>query len=414
MAPCNDIAILYTEKYHNIVKQQRYYLWYNAASEVRGLKFKDILILVNVTATDAVYPTLIQYAREHRWRLTIEDRMSPPQGWRGDGAIVEAIDGSVTSRYVQSLVRRGIPVVNLVESKNGNRISSCVLDISRSAKMAASHFLKLGFRHAAFFSMEWFADRETSCTAFADAMDNCGVLKWCWPLEAGARRTSNRNAMTRWIQTRLKKAPKPLAVFCPNAYNAVTFLNICLDMGITVPDEVAIVCDKYDPVFCDCQAVPITGIEFNSSKKANEAARLLDRMIDGRQCSPVSITIPPDRIAVQQSTDVVATENPLLRQALQFIRDNLTKPFGVGEIAAALGIARIRVNRLFTSELKRTVGAEILRQRIAKAKKLLVETGSTLEEIADECGFCHSSYLVTIFKKSTGLTPRRFRVEMRR
>ena len=75
----------------------------------------------------------------------------------------------------------------------------------------------------------------------------------------------------------MKKAPKPLAVFCPNAYNAVTFLNICLDMGITVPDEVAIACDKYDPVFCDCQAVPITGIEFNSSKKADEAAKLLDR-----------------------------------------------------------------------------------------------------------------------------------------
>ena len=223
--------------FENVVKQQRQaYFWHNATNEAGGLKFKDILILVNVTATDAVYPTLIQYAREHRWRLTIEDRMSPPQGWR--------------------------------------------------------------------------ADRETSCTAFADAMDNCGVLKWCWPLEAGARRTNNRNAMTRWIQTRLKKAPKPLAVFCPNAYNAVTFLNICLDMGITVPDEVAIVCDKYDPVFCDCQAVPITGIEFNSGKKADEAAKLLDRLIDGDLPAPLHVTIPPERIAVQQSTDVVATETP--------------------------------------------------------------------------------------------------------
>ena len=208
--------------------------------------------------------------------------------------------------------------------------------------------------------------------------------------------------------------PKPLAVFCPNAYNAVTFLNICLDMGITVPDEVAIVCDKYDPVFCDCQAVPITGIEFNSSKKADEAAKLLDRLIDGDLPAPTHVTIPPERIAVQQSTDVVATENPLLRQALQFIRDNLTNPFGVTEIAEALGITRIRINRLFTSELKRTVGTEILRQRLAKAKKLLVETDSTLENVANECGFCHSSYLVTIFKKSTGFTPRRFRVEMRR
>jgi LacI family transcriptional regulator len=397
--------------FENVVKQQRQYLWYNAASEVRDLKFKDILILVNVTATDAVYPTLIQYAREHRWRLTIEDRMAPPQGWRGDGAIVEAIDGSVTSRYVRSLARHGIPVVNLVESNPRDPIASCVLDVRKSADMAAAHFLRLGFRHAAFFSMEWFAERKTSCTAFTEAMVKCDILKWCWPLETGARRTSNRAAMTRWIQNCLKNAPKPLAVFCPNSYNAVTFLNICLDMGITVPDEVAIVCDKYDPVFCDCQAVPITGIEFNSSKKADEAAKLLDRLIDGDLPAPMHVTIPPERIAVQQSTDVIATENPLLRQALQFIRDNLTKPFGVGEIAAALGIARIRVNPLFTSELKRTVGAEILRQRIVKAKKLLIETDSTLEYIANECGFCHSSYFVNIFKRTTGLTPRRYRIQ---
>jgi AraC-like DNA-binding protein len=96
---------------------------------------------------------------------------------------------------------------------------------------------------------------------------------------------------------------------------------------------------------------------------------------------------------------------------LQFIRDNLTKPFGVTEIAEALGITRIRINRLFTSELKRTVGEEILRQRIVKAKKLLVETDSTLEYIANECGFCHSSYFVNIFKRTTGLTPRRYRIQ---
>ena len=376
-----------------------------------AFKFRDVLILVNVTATDAVYPTLIQYAREHRWRLTIEDRMSPPQGWRGDGAIVEAIEGSVTSRYVRSLARRGIPVVNLVESNPGDLIASCVLDVRKSADMAAAHFLRLGFRHAAFFSMEWFAERKTSCTAFTEAMKKCDILKWCWSLEAGASRANDRTAMTRWIQNCLKNAPKPLAVFCPNAYNAVTFLNICLDMGVAVPDEVAIACDKYDPVFCDCQAVPITGIEFNSSKKANEAARLLDRMIDGRQCSPARITIPPERIAVQQSTDVIATENPLLRQALQFIRNNLTKSFGVTEIADSLGTSRIRMNRLFTSELKRTAGKEILRQRVEKAKKLLTETDSTLENIAKECGFCHSSYFVSIFKRATGFTPRSYRIK---
>ena len=64
-------------------------------------------------------------------------------------------------------------------------------------------------------------------------------------------------------------------------------------------------------------------------RKANEAAKLLDLLIDGGRQAPMRITIPPKRIAVQQSTDVIATENPILRQALQFIRDNINKPFGV-------------------------------------------------------------------------------------
>ncbi len=78
------------------------------------MDFRDILLLVNVTATDDVYPTLVQHARDHKWRLTIEDRLAPPSGWRGDGAVVQAMDWPVVARYVKSLVRRGIPVVNLV------------------------------------------------------------------------------------------------------------------------------------------------------------------------------------------------------------------------------------------------------------------------------------------------------------
>ena len=118
------------------------------------MEHKDILLLVNVTATDDVYPTLIQHAREHKWRLTIEDRMAPPQGWRGDGAIVQAMDWPVIANYVRSLRRRGIPVVNLINSRIGDSMPSCTIDIRQVGKMAAAHFREHGFRHAAFFTME--------------------------------------------------------------------------------------------------------------------------------------------------------------------------------------------------------------------------------------------------------------------
>ena len=378
------------------------------------MQFKNILILVNVTATDDVYPTLIQYAREHGWRLTIEDRMAPPKGWRGDGAIVQAMDWPIISRYVKSLTERGIPVVNLVNSKLADSLPSCVVDIRKAAETAAAHFLERGFTHAVYFTMEWLSSRDVSFAAFAKAMKGCDVQKWAWPEEARGRRVNDRAAMTKWLLGRLRGAERPLAVMCPNSYNAVTFLNVCLDAGISVPDEVAVMCDGYDPAFCDCQAVPITGIEYDTRRLALEGAALLDRLIDGDKDGPTRIVIPPTRMVVQQSTDVIATKNPLLRQALRFIRENIGRPFGAAEIATSLGVPRIRLDRLFAAELRRSAGKEILRQRLAKAKQLLVETNDTLAAIASSCGFCHASYLVNAFKKAFGMTPHRYRRESRR
>ena len=70
---------------------------------------------------------------------------------------------------------------------------------------------------------------------------------------------------------------------------------------------------------------------------------------------------------------------------------------------------RIRLDRLFTAELRRSAGKEILRQRLAKAKHLLAKTDDTLDAIASSCGFCHASHLVNAFKKATGTTPHRYR-----
>ena len=335
--------------------------------------------------------------------------MVPPRGWRGDGAIVQAMDWPVVTRYVKSLVRRGIPVVNLINSRIGDSMPSCLIDIQQVGKMAAAHFRERGFRHAAFFTMEWLHGRKLVSDSLKEAMDGCDTELLAWPVAASKKQINNRSAMVKWLNGRLRVLPKPVSVLCPNAYNAVTLLNVCLDMGLSVPDEVAILSAHYDPAFCDCQAVPISGIEIDTRLQAQKAANMLDRLIDGAKKAPMQTTIAPTRVVVQQSTDVLATENPTLRQSLQFIRENLSRPFGAADIAASLEVPRIQLDRLFAAELRRSAGKEILRQRLAKAKQLLSETDDTLAAIASSCGFCHASYLVNAFKKATGTTPHRYR-----
>ena len=373
------------------------------------MKHKDILLLVNVTATDDVYPTIIQYAKEHGWRLTIEDRIAPPDGWRGDGTIVEAMDIPVIARYLKSLRRKGVPVVNLTDSRIARCIPSCTIDTSSVCRLASEHFRERGFTHTAFFSMEWVYGRKMQFSGFAKAWGTAHVSKWIWPESAKDYNINNRAAMLKWIKGIIAEAPKPIAVFCVNSYNAVTLLNICLDMGLSVPEEIAILSAQYDPAFCDCQTVPISGIEIDSRRHATEAAVMLDGIIEQRNGIPNHILIKPEGIKVQQSTNVLASESPMIRNAFRFIRENLSHPFGAAEVAAHLGIPRIRLDRLFASELKRSVGSEILRQRISNVKRMLAESDAKIDLIAAETGFCHASYLIKAFKKAVGITPHRFR-----
>ena len=63
----------------------------------------------------------------------------------------------------------------------------------------------------------------------------------------------------------------------------------------------------------------------------------------------------------------------------------------------------------FRRKLGRSVGKEIIRQKVALARKLLEETEKPIKEITSETGFCNIAYFVNTFRRETGLTPRRYR-----
>ena len=119
--------------------------------------------------------------------------------------------------------------------------------------------------------------------------------------------------------------------------------------------------------------------------------------------------MPPKGIVVRASTDMVAASDPLVAKALALVAENLSRPWGVAQLCAAIGVAPRRLCRRFTAELGRSPGEEILRQRMARAKALLGDTDLPLREIAAQCGLCHASYLSNLFRRETGLAPRAWR-----
>lgn len=199
----------------------------------------------------------------------------------------------------------------------------------------------------------------------------------------------------------LEVSPKPVGVFCFNDYNAQILELECLKLGLHIPEDIAIIGVDNNTMFCENVPVPLSSVALDFEYISYCGSRVLADILDGRPPVEMTQLIQPTGIRTRRSTDILTDENPDMSRALKLIHQNLSRPYGSPQIAASLGFSRAKVDRLFASVLGRSVGEEIVRQRVAKAQRLLSETDWTLESIAAETGFCHASYLVKAFKKAT-------------
>ena len=106
---------------------------------------------------------------------------------------------------------------------------------------------------------------------------------------------------------------------------------------------------------------------------------------------------------------MVAARDPLVRQALDYIRAHLADSFGSNEIARALAVSRTRLDRAFADDLRSSVQKETVRMRLDEVRRRLEGSQEPIAEIARRTGFSSPAYLSSVFHATTGLTPRDYR-----
>lgn len=378
---------------------------------------KQVLVWV----TPAYAPRLngiARYAKAHGWHLTIADRLGRrPVGWRGDGALTTMRGGSGMSGYVKELRRRRIPVVDLSFNHPEVKVPRVSGDHEAMGRLAGEHFRDHNFRNAAWFSTGWLNIHKLRYQGLCEIF-TAKPPRWIIEEEIPDRQRDDLRVVSKWLGAKLKEAPKPIAVLAYDDADASRVLSAALDAGLSVPEDVAILGIGGDTLICENQPVPLSSVEHDQERTGYEGAALLDRLMNARSArstrhkAPSTILIPPTGITVRASTDRMAVSSPILRKALVFIRQNLSKPIGIDQIAEAIGTSRATLDRLFLSEMNRSAGKEILRQRISLAKSLLANEGLSIAQIAAECGFCNQAYLTNLFKETIGLTPLKYRNQL--
>jgi AraC family transcriptional regulator len=98
-----------------------------------------------------------------------------------------------------------------------------------------------------------------------------------------------------------------------------------------------------------------------------------------------------------------------LTQVLEYIQAHLERDLRLSDLAALTGMSQYYFCRLFKRSLGVTPHQYVLQQRIERSKRLLRQKHLAIADIALMCGFKNQSHLTTLFRKSTGTTPKIFR-----
>lgn len=98
-----------------------------------------------------------------------------------------------------------------------------------------------------------------------------------------------------------------------------------------------------------------------------------------------------------------------LYQAKLFIRDNLSEPLKLEDVANYLHISGRHLSRLFSNELCESFSTYIRKERVREAARLLEMTSLPIKEIADVTGFGSVHYFTRVFTSMMNVSPAKYR-----
>lgn len=94
---------------------------------------------------------------------------------------------------------------------------------------------------------------------------------------------------------------------------------------------------------------------------------------------------------------------------MDYIYNNLNKRITIESLAEYTNLSPSYLSRLFKKELGIPISSYIYEKKIEKAQNLLKYSDYTLIEIANYLAFSSQSHFIQSFKKSVGLTPKKYR-----
>ena len=356
---------------------------------------------------------IVRFMRMHDdWSVFLEQRdlwKQPPSWlnhWNGDGIISRV----TTPKLLDAVEKTGVPLVEVTDRHGESNLPQVRSDDAAIGRMAANHLLDRGFRRFGFCGFRGEAWSKRREEAFAELVEShcdteCARYNSTWHGPAALSWEEEQERIVDW----LREIEQPFAVMACNDIRGQHVIEACSKLGVSVPEQVAVVGVDNDKLLCQVCSPPLSSVIPNAEAVGYRAAEMLAELMTGDDIPPRTEIIDPLDVATRQSTDVVAIRDPDIATALRFIRENACRGVSVAEVVRHSAVSRSTLERQVRKYLGRTPQEEIRHVQIKRARELLLTTDLSTERIAGLCGFEHTEYFHVVFKRITETTPGEFR-----
>lgn len=327
--------------------------------------------------------------------------------WPGDG-ILSAIN---TKEEAACAAAMKTPIVNVSSALPVSPVPACIIDNAAMGRLAGEHLIGRGFRSFGYYGVRDVTYSDERQQGFEQTLAQAGYSSTAFLAYPTYHQRGNwlqqSTALSDWLQG----LPKPAGVFAVSDYRARSALEACRELGLKVPEDVAIVGTGNEDLVCSHVRPTLSSVARNNRLQGYRAAELLDLLMRGEQVDTIQPSIPPLEVVERESTQTFAVTDPRLRSAMQYLHDHLHEPlFTIDDVARHATVSRRWLEYAFREALEETPYQYLRRQRLARARRLLMdEPNEKIHRIARISGFSSAKQLAILFQQELGMSPREYR-----
>ncbi|MDL2247201.1 DNA-binding transcriptional regulator [Bacteroides sp. OttesenSCG-928-J23] len=340
----------------------------------------------------------------YKQRFGISGVLEWAQKWKADAIIAQFDDFD----RVELFKENGMVAIAQDFKSRFSTIPNITGAYYQTGKVAADYFLEKGFKNFAFYGYKdvvWSAER---CEGFKEQITKKGFgqnfqdyqhqeLDDLWFYEI--------DSLCQWLVS----LPKPVALMACDDNQGNRITEACKICNIRIPEEVAVLGVDNDELTCNLSDPSLSSVAMDIETAGSETAGLIEKMLHNPQNPYRDVVIQPKRIISRESTNIYATGDIYILNALRFIHQHIDSKLNVNDIVKVVPLSRRLLEMRFKEATGQSVYKYIFNLRMELLAQALIDTNDPITDIAVAVGLSDCRNLSRQFRSIKGCTPLEYR-----